>query len=163
MKYIGAHVAAKNGVSDTPLRAKEIGAKAFALFTRNPSRWASKPLTGKDIDSFKTNCQMSGYTPDMILPHDSYLINLGSADSEKLRMSREAFLDELHRCEQLGLTMLNFHPGSHVNLIAADECLDLIADSINYALERTTGVKAVIENTAGQGSNLGYAFEQIMI
>ncbi len=161
MKYIGAHVAAKNGVSDTPLRAKEIGAKAFALFTRNPSRWASKPLTGKDIDSFKTNCQMSGYTPDVILPHDSYLINLGSADSEKLRMSREAFLDELHRCEQLGLTMLNFHPGSHVNLIAADECLDLIADSINYALERTTGVKAVIENTAGQGSNLGYNFEQI--
>lgn len=161
MKYIGAHVAAKNGVSDTPLRAKEIGAKAFALFTRNPSRWVSKPLTDKDIDSFKTNCQMFGYTPDVILPHDSYLINLGSADSEKLRMSREAFLDELHRCEQLGLTMLNFHPGSHVNLIAADECLDLIADSINYALERTTGVKAVIENTAGQGSNLGYNFEQI--
>lgn len=161
MKYIGAHVSAKNGVKGTPLRANEIGAKAFALFTRNPSRWSSKPLTDSDIAEFKANCLSLNYSPDVILPHDSYLINLGSADSEKLRMSREAFLDELHRCEQLGLTMLNFHPGSHVNLIAADECLDLIADSINYALERTTGVKAVIENTAGQGSNLGYNFEQI--
>lgn len=161
MKYIGAHVAAKKGVSDTPLRAKEIGAKAFALFTRNPSRWVSKPLTDKEIDSFKTNCQISGYTPDVILPHDSFLINLGSPDSQKLHLSRTAFLDELRRCEQLGLTMLNFHPGSHVNQIETDGCLDLIADSINDALNQTTGVKAVIENTAGQGSNLGYEFEQI--
>ncbi len=161
MKYIGAHVSAKNGVNDTPLRAKEIGAKAFALFTRNPSRWTSKPLTDKEIDSFKTNCQITGYTPDVILPHDSFLINLGSPDSQKLHLSRVAFLDELHRCEQLGLTMLNFHPGSHVNQIETDDCLDLIADSINDALDQTSGVKAVIENTAGQGSNLGYAFEQI--
>lgn len=161
MKYIGAHVSAKNGVNDTPLRAKEIGAKAFALFTRNPSRWTSKPLTDKEIDSFRTNCQISGYTPDVILPHDSFLINLGSPDKQKLHLSRTAFLDELHRCEQLGLTMLNFHPGSHVNQIETDACLDLIADSINDALNQTSGVKAVIENTAGQGSNLGYAFEQI--
>lgn len=161
MKYIGAHVSAKNGVNDTPLRAKEIGAKAFALFTRNPSRWTSKPLTDKEIDSFRTNCQISGYTPDVILPHDSFLINLGSPDKQKLHLSRTAFLDELHRCEQLGLTMLNFHPGSHVNQIETDTCLDLIADSINDALNQTSGVKAVIENTAGQGSNLGYAFEQI--
>lgn len=161
MKYIGAHVSAKNGVSDTPLRAKEIGAKAFALFTRNPSRWASKPLTDKEIDSFKSNCQSTGYAPDVILPHDSYLINLGSPDSQKLHLSRAAFLDELQRCEFLGLSMLNFHPGSHVNMIETDACLDIIADSINDALEHTSGVKAVIENTAGQGSNLGYTFEQI--
>lgn len=161
MKFIGAHVSAKNGVNDIPLRAKEIGAKAFALFTRNPSRWTSKPLTDKEIDGFKTNCQIAGYTPDVILPHDSFLINLGSPDSQKLHMSRVAFLDELRRCEQLGLTMLNFHPGSHVNQIETDACLDLIADSINNALDQTSGVKAVIENTAGQGSNLGYTFEQI--
>lgn len=161
MKYIGAHVSAKNGVNDTPARANEIGAKSFALFTRNPSRWSSKPLSDKEISGFRANCELFGYTPDFILPHDSFLINLGSPDPQKLQMSRTAFLDELRRCEQLGLTMLNFHPGSHLNQIAIDDCLDLIADSINDALDKTTGVKAVIENTAGQGSNLGHTFEQI--
>lgn len=161
MKYIGAHVSAKNGVNDTPLRAKEIGAKSFALFTRNPSRWASKPLSDNEISAFKTNCEACGYTPDLILPHDSFLINLGSPDAQKLHLSRTAFLDELRRCEQLGLKMLNFHPGSHLNQIDIDSCLDLIADSINEALDNTDGVTAVIENTAGQGSNLGHQFEQI--
>lgn len=161
MKYIGAHVSAKNGVNDTPLRAKEIGAKSFALFTRNPSRWASKPLSSKEIDSFIANCEACGYNPGVILPHDSFLINLGSPDAQKLHMSRTAFLDEMRRCEQLGLTMLNFHPGSHLNQMPIDACLDLIADSINDTLDKTTGVKAVIENTAGQGSNLGHTFEQI--
>lgn len=161
MKYIGAHVSAKNGVNDTPLRAKEIGAKSFALFTRNPSRWASKPLSSKEIDNFKANCEAYGYTPEVILPHDSFLINLGSPDAQKLHLSRTAFLDEMRRCEQLGLTMLNFHPGSHLNQMPIDACLDLIADSINDTLDKTTGVKAVIENTAGQGSNLGHTFEQI--
>ncbi len=161
MKYIGAHVSAGKGVGETPLRAAEIGAKAFALFSRNPSRWASKPLTTADIDSFKANCQAGGYDPAVILPHDSYLINLGSPDTAKLQQSRQAFLDEMLRCQQLGLTMLNFHPGSHVNAIEPERCLDLIADSINIALDQTAGVKAVIENTAGQGSNLGWRWEQI--
>ncbi|MCM1517810.1 MAG: deoxyribonuclease IV [Pseudoflavonifractor sp.] len=161
MKYIGAHVSASPGVSQAPLNAHEIGARAFALFTRNPSRWKSKAITDKEAQAFKENCARFGYTSDHILPHDSYLINLGSPDAEKLQMSRDAFLDEVRRCEQLGLTMLNFHPGSHLNLIEADKCLDRIAESINITLDKTSGVKAVIENTAGQGSNLGFTFEQI--
>lgn len=161
MKYIGAHVSAESGVSQAPVNAHLIGAKAFALFTRNPSRWKSKPISEAEAEAFKANCEKYGFTPDRILPHDSYLINLGSPDAEKLEKSREAFLDEMRRCEQLGLTLLNFHPGSHLKLIEVDKCLDLIADSINRTLDVTSGVKAVIENTAGQGSNLGYTFEQI--
>ena len=161
MKLIGAHVSASNGVSQAPINAHAIGADAFALFTRNPSRWASKPISEKEAIAFKENCEKYGYTSNKILPHDSYLINLGAPEAEKLEKSREAFLDEMQRCEQLGLTMLNFHPGSHLNMMPADDCLDLIAASINLTLEKTSGVKAVIENTAGQGSNLGFSFEQI--
>lgn len=161
MKLIGAHVSASNGVSQAPINANAIGADAFALFTRNPSRWASKPISEKEAIAFKENCEKYGYTSDKILPHDSYLINLGAPEADKLDKSREAFLDEMQRCEQLGLTMLNFHPGSHLNMMTVDDCLDLIAASINITLEKTSGVKAVIENTAGQGSNLGFSFEQI--
>ncbi len=161
MKYIGAHVSAENGVSGTPLKASEIGAKSFALFTRNPSRWASKPISDAEAEKFKQNCEELGYSPEFILPHDSYLINLGSPDEEKLKKSRDAFRDEVKRCEQLGLTLLNFHPGSHLNLISPEECLDRIAESLNIILSESVGVKAVIENTAGQGSNLGHTFEQI--
>lgn len=161
MKYIGAHVEVAGGVASAPLNARAIGAEAFALFTRNPSRWRSEPLLPSDVDSFKRNCAECGYTPAQILPHDSYLINLGAKDPKKLFMSRMAFLDEMQRCEQLGLTMLNFHPGSHLNEMTEEECLDRIASSINKTLASTNGVKAVIENTAGQGSNLGYSFEQL--
>lgn len=161
MKYVGAHVSVEGGVSNAPVNAYNIGARAFALFTRNPSRWKSKPITDKEAALFRENCEKYSFSAAQILPHDSYLINLGSPDSGKLAMSREAFLDELQRCSQLGLTMLNFHPGSHLNEIPSDACLDLIADSINDALGKTEGVKAVIENTAGQGSNLGFEFEQI--
>lgn len=161
MKYIGAHVAVEGGVASAPLNASEIGATAFALFTRNPSRWKSEPLLPADIDQFRRNCEEGGFTAAQILPHDSYLINLGAKDPQKLFLSRLAFLDEMERCEQLGLTMLNFHPGSHLNEMTEEECLDRIASSINKTLEKTTSVKAVIENTAGQGSNLGYSFEQL--
>ena len=161
MKLVGAHVSVEGGVSNAPLNAQAIGARSFALFTRNPSRWVSKAISDAEAEAFKRNCRECGYTPDMILPHDSYLINLGSPDAEKLAKSREAFLDEMRRCEQLGLTMLNFHPGSHMREISEDECLDLIAESLNIILAETSGVKAVIENTAGQGSNLGYTFAQI--
>lgn len=158
MKLVGAHVSADKGVSTTPIKAHQIGGRAFALFTRNPSRWTSKPISDAEAQAFKDNCAELGYGPEAILPHDSFLINLGAPDPEKLAKSRAAFLDELQRCEQLGLTMLNFHPGSHLNLIDPEACLDLIAESINDALSQTSGVKAVIENTAGQGSNLGFDF-----
>lgn len=161
MKFIGAHVSATGGVQHTPLRAYEIGAKSFALFTRNASRWVSKPISDKDAAKFKSDCIQYGFESRHILPHDSFLINLGSPDADALKKSRDAFLDEFRRCEQLGLSLLNFHPGSHLNQIDTDACLDRIAESINLTLDVTTGVTAVIENTAGQGSNLGHTFEQI--
>ena len=161
MKYIGAHVSTSGGVENAPLNAHKIGAKAFALFTKNQRQWFSKPLTKENISDFKRNCEKSGYTPDRILPHDSYLINLGHPEKEKLEKSRNAFLDEIQRCEQLGIDRLNFHPGSHLRQIPEEDCLKIIAGSVNWALDKTNGVTVVIENTAGQGSNLGYTFEQI--
>ncbi len=161
MKYVGAHVSVQGGVSAAPLNANSIGAKSFALFTGSSSRWHSKSITEKEAQAFKERCAAYGYPAHLILPHDNFLINLGSPDPEKLDKSRKSFLDEMKRCAQLGLTMLNFHPGSHLNVIPEDDCLDRIAESINLALEQTDGVTAVIENTAGQGSNLGHRFEQI--
>jgi deoxyribonuclease-4 len=160
-KYIGAHVSAAGGVENAPLNAKEIGAKAFALFTKNQRQWVAKPLTEKSIEAFKENCKECGYEPKDILPHDSYLINLGHPESEGLQKSRNSFIDEMKRCEQLGLELLNFHPGSYLKKTSIKECLSTIAESINLALDKTTSVTAVIENTAGQGSNLGFEFEQI--
>ncbi|MCD8194606.1 MAG: deoxyribonuclease IV [Tannerellaceae bacterium] len=161
MKYIGAHVSATGGVENAPVNAHAIGAKAFALFTRNQRQWKSAPLTEKSIQLFKERCAEYGYLPQQILPHDSYLINLGHPEDEGLLKSRTAFLDEMQRCEQLGLDRLNFHPGSHLGGMEHDACLCRIAESINWTLERTSGVCAVIENTAGQGTNLGHQFEHL--
>ncbi len=174
MKYVGAHVSATGGVFNAPLNAVEIGAKAFALFTKNQKRWEAKPFDNKTLDLWFKNLEESGIEPKHILPHDSYLINLGHPEEEKLIKSRNAFIDEMQRCEILGLDRLNFHPGSHLqkfskraenydDLIygAELECLDVIAESINIALDKTDGVCAVIENTAGQGTNLGYKFEHL--
>ncbi|HIP28731.1 MAG TPA: deoxyribonuclease IV [Sulfurovum sp.] len=176
MKFVGAHVSASGGVDNAPLNAMAIGAKAFALFTKNQRQWVAKPLETKTIDAFHKNLEASGVLPKHILPHDSYLINLGHPEVEKLEKSREAFIDELERCRILGLDRLNFHPGSHLVKVPkkdpayADKimqaelgCLDVIAESLNKAIEATkdSNVKLVIENTAGQGSNLGYKFEHL--
>ncbi len=163
MKYIGAHVSTAGGVENAPLNARTIGATAFALFTKNQRQWAAKPLTEESIRRFKDNCAAAAYTPDQILPHDSYLINLGHPDNAGLEKSRTAFVDEMRRCEQLGLKYLNFHPGSHLRKIGEKECLARIAESINLALAQTHGVIAVIENTAGQGTNLGHRFEHLAV
>ena len=160
-KFIGAHVSASGGVGNAILNAEAIGANAFALFTRNQRSWVSKPLAQLEIDGFKALLADRGFLPEMVLPHDSYLINLGSPDEETLAKSRAAFLDEMQRAQQLGLTMLNFHPGSHLNRISEEECLDQITREVNDALAQTEGVTAVIENTAGQGTNLGWRFEHI--
>ena len=158
MKYIGAHVSASGGVDNAPRNAHSIGATAFALFTKNQRQWAAPPLSEEQIAAFREACQTLGYKPEQILPHDSYLINLGHPENEGLEKSRASFLHEMQRCQQLGLDRLNFHPGSHLKKISEQESLDLVAESINIALDKTEGVTAVIENTAGQGSNLGYAF-----
>ncbi len=157
-KFFGAHVSASGGVENAPLNAKAIGAGGFALFTKNQRQWFAPPLSQKSIEQFKINCAEAGYEPRMILPHDSYLINLGHPEEEGLQKSRASFLHEMQRCEALGLDRLNFHPGSHLKKISEQESLSLVAESINIALANTKGVTAVIENTAGQGSNLGYAF-----
>lgn len=161
MKYIGAHVSAAGGVENAPLNAHKIGATGFALFTKNQRQWSAKPLTDKNIEQFQNNCSEYGFTMDAIIPHDSYLINIGHPEKPKLQKSRNAFLDEFKRCEQLGIKMINFHPGSHLNKISEEECLKRNAESINRTLSRTDGVTAVIENTAGQGTNLGYRFEHL--
>ncbi|USE36725.1 deoxyribonuclease IV [Endozoicomonas sp. SCSIO W0465] len=161
MKYIGAHVSAAGGVENAPVNAHELGATAFALFTKNQRQWHAKPLSMKSIELFRERCEQYHFTPQQILPHDSYLINLGHPEPEALEKSRLAFIDEMERCMQLGLDRLNFHPGSHLRKIEVSDCLSKIAQSINMALEQTQGVIAVIENTAGQGSNLGWQFEEI--
>lgn len=161
MKYIGAHVSISGGVENAPLNAAKIGANAFAMFTKNQRQWKSAPLTQMSIAAFKKNCADLGFSPAQILPHDGYLINLGNADDDKRKLSLESFIDEMSRCMLLGLDRLNFHPGSHLKLIPEETCLSLIAECINIALDNTENVTAVIENTAGQGSNLGYTFEQI--
>lgn len=161
MKYIGAHVSASGGVESAPENARAIGANAFALFTKNQRQWVSAPLSQKSIRVFKERCEAYGFDARYILPHDSYLINLGHPEEEGLAKSRAAFLDEMRRCEQLGLRLLNFHPGSHLKKISVEDCLDRVADSINWVLAQTEGVTAVIENTAGQGSNVGNEFWQL--
>jgi deoxyribonuclease-4 len=161
MKYIGAHVSASGGVFNAPKNAHAIGATAFALFTKNQRRWEAKALDEQTIAKFKAACARYNFSPEQILPHDSYLINLGHPEQEALQKSRKAFLDEMQRCQQLGLKLLNFHPGSHLKKISEHDCLLRVAESINEALLHTRSVKAVIENTAGQGSNLGYYFEQL--
>ncbi len=161
MKYFGAHVSASGGVWNAPENAHNIAAGAFALFTKNQRQWLSSPLTPRDVELFRAACEKYGYRPAQILPHDSYLINLGHPDAEGLAKSRESFVEEMRRCEQLGLDRLNFHPGSHLGRIGLEESLQRVAESIDIALEKTQGVTAVIENTAGQGTNLGHEFEQI--
>ncbi|MBQ3674361.1 MAG: deoxyribonuclease IV [Campylobacter sp.] len=161
MKRIGAHVSASGGVFNAPINAKNIGADAFALFVKNQRQWSAKPLSDDDIAKFKANLATSGIKSDHILAHDSYLINLGHPDEILRKKSVEAFIDEVERCEKLGIKLLNFHPGSHLNEISAEICLQNIANSLNFAIANTSGVKLVIENTAGQGSNLGFKFEQI--
>lgn len=161
MKYIGAHVSISGGVATAPVAAHSIGARAFSLFTGYSNRWVTKPISEEQQRLFRERCDEFGFTPDKILPHGNFLINLGSPEPEKLELSRKSFLDEMRRCEVLGLTMLNFHPGSHLRKISEEECLDRIAESVNIALDQTSGVMAVLETTAGQGSNLGHSFEHI--
>jgi deoxyribonuclease-4 len=175
-KYVGAHVSTAGGVQNAPLNAMKIGARAFALFSKNQRQWRAKALSQESIEAFGENLKKSRIEARHVLPHDSYLINLGHPEEEKLEKSREAFIDELERVEALGLDKLNFHPGSHLVKLSKREsdyerkveeverrCLDTIAESMNLAIEATpdSSVKLVIENTAGQGSNLGYRFEHL--
>ena len=161
MKFIGPHVSISGGVENAPLNAAAFGAKGFAMFTKNQRQWSAPPISAESAAAFKENCRKHGYTPAQILPHDSYLINLGQPDAVKRANAVKAFIDELERCRILGLTMLDFHPGSHLKLVSEAEGCAIIAESVRIALNEVPDVCAVFENTAGQGSNLGYRFEQL--
>lgn len=163
MKYVGAHVSIANGLFNAPLNAHKIGAKAFALFTKNQRQWKAKPLTEEEIEKFKEFCRQQNYSADHILPHDTYLINLGAPEEDFLVKSRLSFTDEMKRCSLLGLKYLNFHPGSHKKMMSDEDCLKLIAESVNMALADSKDVTAVIENTSGQGGNVGYRFEHLAV
>lgn len=160
-KYFGAHVSASGGLHNAAENARRIGAAGFALFTKNQRQWRAAPLGDEAASLFRAACLEHGYPVGAILAHDSYLINLGHPERDGLEKSREAFTDEMMRCQQLGLDRLNFHPGSHLGQSRIEDCLDRVAESINMALDRTQGVMAVIENTAGQGSNVGFDFEHL--
>jgi len=161
MKYVGAHVSASGGVENSVKNAVDIGADGFALFTKNQRQWVAKPLSEKSVSKFKELMELYGFNADAVLPHDSYLINLGHPEEEKREKSLNAFIDEAKRVEQLGLKYLNFHPGSHLKKISEEECLDLISENVNKAIKETDSCIFVIETTAGQGSNLGYKFEHL--
>jgi deoxyribonuclease IV len=161
LRYIGAHVSIAGGAENAPLNAQALGANAFALFVKNQRQWKAKPLSDENIQGFKQNLALTGIAVNHIVAHDSYLINLGHPDRAALKKSRDAFLEEVRRCQQLGVTCINIHPGSHLRVISEDKCLQRIADSINQTLEKTFSVKILLENTAGQGSNMGHRFEQL--
>ena len=133
MKRIGAHVSASGGVSNAPLNAAKIGADAFAMFVKNQRRWDAPPLSAKEIAAFKDALRQSGIGAEHVLVYDSYLINLGHPREAEREKSLNAFIDEIRRCEALGLKLLNFHPGSHLNEISTQVCLDNIAGSLNFA------------------------------
>ena len=161
MKYIGPHVSIAGGVENAPLNARKVGATGFGMFTKNQRQWAAKPLDPESIQKFQENMELCAYSPDAVLPHDSYLINLGHPEADKLEKSRAAFLDEVRRVEQLGLKFLNFHPGSHLRVLEPEDCLDRIAESLNITIDNSDSARLLIENTAGQGSNMGSRFEEL--
>ena len=160
-KFVGAHVSASGGVDKTIENAKLINAKAFALFVKNQRQWNAKPLDETTIENFKQGLIKENFSPDYILPHAGYLINLGNSDTEKRQRSLDSFIDELKRCQQLGLKCLNIHPGSHLREISEETCLDLISACIEQAIATVPTIEVILENTAGQGSNLGYKFEHL--
>ena len=161
MKFLGAHVSTAGGLDQAPLNAMEIGAKAFALFVKPQRQWVAPPLSEEAIASFKKNLSASGIVPEKVLPHASYLINMASPDDAARAKSLESLKGEMRRCAELGLPWLNIHPGSIVGVGTREEGVIRIADTVNKALAEVPDVTIVLENTAGQGSYLGSAFEEL--
>ena len=159
-QLLGAHTSTAGGVSKSIERAEKLGFTAIQIFTKNNNRWFQKPFDEKEIDKFKSNLKNSNIK--FIVSHDSYLINLCAKDKSILKKSREAFLDELTRCEQLGISYLNFHPGSHLGA-GEKEGIKLIAESLNIIHNKTKNFKvsSMLEATAGAGTAIGYRFEQL--
>lgn len=160
MPFIGCHVSIGGGIENAPKRGKELGCDAMQIFTANQMQWKARPITDESRDKYLKAMKENGIK--MTVSHDSYLINLGSPDKTKLEKSRNAFLQEIDRCDKLGISLLVFHPGSHMGK-GEEYCLNIIAESIDYMIENRPDSKVtfVLEITAGQGSNVGYRFEHL--
>ncbi|CDR41546.1 CYFA0S07e03356g1_1 [Cyberlindnera fabianii] len=157
----GAHVSTAGGVSNSVLNARNIGANSFALFLKSPRKWDSPPISKEEEDEFKRLCDLHGYDPKTdILPHGSYLLNLANPDSEKADKAYGGFLDDLQRCEQLGIGLYNFHPGSSLDSDHS-QALKRLAGKINEAIAATSTVKIVLENMAGKGNLIGSDLQDI--
>ncbi|MGM0440619.1 MAG: deoxyribonuclease IV [Chlamydiota bacterium] len=158
---IGAHTSTAKGLHNALLEGESIGATTIQLFTRNQRRWINKPLSHQEVEQWQETLKATGIKN--IMSHDSYLINLGSADPDILLKSRRAFREEIIRCTQLGITFLNFHPGS-ARQTTPRQCLDTIAESLldnQDLMNAENAPKLIIETTAGQGNYLGADFEDI--
>ncbi len=157
---LGAHMSIAGGVAESVGRGKSIGCDCIQIFTKSSRQWRSKPYTEEEIAAFKRNLRESDI--GCVIAHDSYLINLGAPDEALRKKSVAGFIDEFERCEALGVPWLVAHPGSHVG--SGEEAgISTIAKSIDEAHKACAGfeVKVALEITAGQGSNLGYSFQQM--
>jgi deoxyribonuclease-4 len=161
MHLIGPHTSIAGGLDQAIIRAAELGSSGFGMFSKNQRQWRSKPITDEEADRFSTTLAELGFSADAVLVHDSYLINLANPDAEKHRRSLDAFIDEMRRIEQLGLHLLNFHPGSHLGLLEQREALALVARSLDEAIDETEHAIAVVENTVGAGNTLGSTIEEL--
>ena len=162
-KLVGAHVSISGGLHNAVSEALAIGAKAFGIFLRSQRQWASKPLQDKDAEVFKEACTKANFSPHSILPHGIYLMNCGSPDEETLSKSRATLVDELKRCEKLGLCLYNFHPGSTCGKIPVEESIGRIAESINLAHKETKYVVTVLENMSCQGNTVSFNFVVVVV
>ena len=161
MRFVGPHVSASGSPASAVANARAVGATGFALFVKNQRQWVGKPLPEAHIAEFRAAMAEAGFAAEQVLPHAGYLINLANPDPEMHAKSMASLLDELHRCEALGLDRLNLHPGSHLGKLSPEAACERVAQSINQALEKTRGVTVVLENTAGQGAYLGSTPEEL--
>ena len=161
MYFVGPHVSAGGGVEQAPINAAAIGATGFGMFTKNQLQWRAPALSAANRMQFAASLKANKYTPQQVLPHAGYLINLANPDETAHAKALESFIGEVKRCEELGLLMLNLHPGSHLKKLEPMAACKLVAESVNEALRQTKGVTVVIENTAGQGACLGSTFEEL--
>ncbi|KAH7034975.1 xylose isomerase-like protein [Microdochium trichocladiopsis] len=159
--YIGAHVSSAGGVQNSVGNAVHIGANAFALFLKSQRKWANPPITPESLSGFKTLSKEHGFDAHKhCLPHGSYLVNLAAAEKEKADQAYTGFLDDLQRCESLGITLYNFHPGN-TNGEPRPEAIGRIAAQLNKAHAATSTVVTVLENMAGQGNVIGSSWEDL--
>ncbi len=159
---LGAHISIAGGVDLAPLRGKQVGCRTIQLFTKSSNQWRARSLPSEEIDRFRANLQAAAIAP--AVAHGAYLINLASTDPALHQRSMAACLEELERAEALGIPYLVIHPGAHMG--AGEEAgLRQVANSLRELLKRTKGcrVQVVLETTAGQGTALGYRFEQIAL